>query len=379
MYLWARVFIREAGEILMPEERDHCPVPVSLLIVEDNEDDVLIVKEGLKKSGFLFEWAPTLAEARKLLQGGRFDLILLDLNLPDGRGVGIISKFAEEYPQIPVVVVTGIDDDATGLKAIRKGAQDYLVKSQLHTPLLRHVIRYAIERKNMALMKDHFINLLSHELRTPIFTLRETFEFLLSSAAGTLTEDQKRLLSLAQKTLHRMDRTASNLLDLAKIESGKMQLSQSVFDFSKLVRDIAESYERSLRKKGVELRLRLCAEPLSLAADYDKIGQVITNLLSNAAKFTERGFVEVVTLDRGELLEFRITDTGVGISRDHLDKVFDKFEQFGRAGKGAEKGTGLGLSLCKEMIRLHKGSMGVESELNQGSTFYFTIPIKQSV
>lgn len=358
----------------MTENNDGCPSNVTLLIVEDNEDDMLMMREGLKKSSFLFEWAPSLAAARRLLQNGRYDLILLDLNLPDGRGVDIISKFAEAYPRIPVVVVTGVDDDATGLKAIRKGAQDYLVKGQIHAPLLRHVIRYAIERKNMALMKDHFINLLSHELRTPIFTLRETFDCLLSGGSGALTEEQKRLLSMALKTLQRMDRTASNLLDLAKIESGKMTLSKSVFDFSKLVRDIAESYESAMKRKGVALKVKLCADSMSMQGDYDKIGQVITNLLSNAVKFTEKGSVEIVTRDQGDCLEFRITDTGPGIARDHLEKVFDKFEQFGRGGKGGEKGTGLGLSLSKEIVRLHEGAMGVESDLNQGSTFYFFIP-----
>lgn len=270
------------------------------------------------------------------------------------------------------MVLTGLEDDLVGLGAIRQGAQDYLVKEDVHPGVIRRVIHYAIERKHMLAMKDHFMNLVSHELRTPLVILKEIFLLISTGQLGAPNEQQKEFSVMGLSTVERMDRTTTNLLDLAKMESGKLVLKKSTFDFSELVKEIAVSFKYPVKQKGIELRFKSSVPTPLITADRDKIAQVLINLLHNAVKFTEQGWIEVALDEKETHVECRVADSGRGIHPEHLPKVFDKFEQFAES---SHKGTGLGLSLCKEIMDLHEGKIWVEATAEQqGTLFVFTLP-----
>lgn len=345
---------------------------IRVLMIEDNEDDQLMIRDALAdKSRYELRWAADFAAALQCLSQGSYDVILLDLGLPDSQGVQSVCKLKSICPQMPIVVLTGLEDEGEGLEAIRQGAQDYLVKEQVYPGVIRRVIRYAIERKQALVMKDHFANLLSHELRTPLMILKEIFLLLGTSQVGSLNEEQLKFTGMGVSTVERMDRTTSNLLDLAKMEFGSIDLKKILFDLNGLVREIAESFEYSVKQKGLEFKKENLDCRLEVCADRDKIAQVITNLLHNAVKFTERGWIEIETLERNSRVECRISDSGPGLAKEHLPKIFGKFEQFSES---KQKGSGLGLSICKDIILLHEGEIWVESELNRGAVFTFALP-----
>lgn len=346
--------------------------PIRVLMIEDNENDMLMIRDALaEKNRYELKWTADLASALNCLSLGHYDVILLDLGLPDSQGVQSVQKLNVAFPQIPIVVLTGLEDELEGLSAIRQGAQDYLVKEQVHPGVIRRVIRYAIERKHVLAMKDHFVNLLSHELRTPLMILKEIFSLLGMEKAGALNEQQRRFTDMGVSTVERMDRTTSNLLDLAKMEFGKIALKKTSFDINTLAKEIADSFEYPMKQKGLELRKKNLGGRLEVIADRDKIAQVITNLLQNAVKFTQTGWIEVSTVEQNNRIECRILDSGPGIAKENLPKVFGKFEQFSES---KQKGSGLGLSICKDIIRLHGGEISVESVLSQGAAFIFALP-----
>jgi len=346
--------------------------PIRILMIEDNENDMLMIRDALAdRTRYELEWAADLAKGLECLGRARYDVILLDLGLPDSQGVQSIGKINIFFPQIPLVVLTGLDDESEGLDAIRQGAQDYLVKEQVYPGVIRRVIRYAIERKQRLALKDHFVNLLSHELRTPLMVLKELFLLLDMEKVGVLNEAQRKFKEMGVSTIERMDRTASNLLELAKMESGKIVLKKTRFDFNALVTEIADSFEYPIKQKGLELKKKYLGSRLEISADRDKIAQVLTNLFHNAVKFTRAGWIEVSTGESDNRVECRLSDSGPGMAKENLVKIFGKFEQFGET---KHKGSGLGLSICKDIIRLHEGEISAESILSQGAVFIFTLP-----
>jgi len=353
-------------------------VKIKTLLIEDNENDMIIVEDGLSLEGkgeFEVIWANSLSKALNLLKAEEPDVALLDLGLPDSKGLEGLERICKEAPSLPVIVLTGLNDEATGLQAIQSGAQDFLVKGQMAPAVIRRVIHYAIERKRSLLMKDHFMNLVSHELRSPLGILKELLMQLSEGLLGPVTKKQEDCIAMGMETLKRMEDTSSTLLDLAKIESGKVELTSTAFDLIELAKSLASGFRFPIEKKGLILEEDYRADKVMLTADRNKIAQVLTNFLNNAAKFTQKGIIILRVTERPEAIVCEVEDTGVGLAANDLPKVFNKYEQFGRY-RDKKAGTGLGLSICKEIIGLHDGQIAVRSELEKGSVFSFSLPRK---
>ncbi|MEW5902053.1 MAG: ATP-binding protein, partial [Acidobacteriota bacterium] len=164
------------------------------------------------------------------------------------------------------------------------------------------------------------------------------------------------------------------LLDVSKIEAGKVELKKEDIDLENLIRMIALAFESKAKEKGLELKLRLPRQPLLVYADEDKLNQILTNLVDNAVKFTARGWVEISAGEKDQHIECRVRDSGMGIAAADLPKIFDRFTQFGRKDGPGEKGTGLGLSIVKGLVEILRGEIHVESEVGRGTTVSFTLP-----
>jgi len=224
--------------------------------------------------------------------------------------------------------------------------------------------------------KSAFLANMSHELRTPMTIIKESLAQVLDGLVGEVTDGQRKMLSMAMNNIDRLARIINNLLDISKLEAGKAVLNREVFDFVTLVREVSAGFHVYVQGREIELRDDFCDEKIEIMADRDKIIQVLTNLMGNAFKFTEKGYIAVAVVLRGDYAECSVADTGKGISQDDLPKVFSKFQQFGRQYGPGAKGTGLGLAISKGIVELHGGTIRVESRMGKGIRFIFTIPLK---
>ncbi|MFA5255545.1 MAG: ATP-binding protein, partial [Candidatus Omnitrophota bacterium] len=235
-----------------------------------------------------------------------------------------------------------------------------------------------LERTNRELMKldqlkSEFISTVSHELRTPLSIIKEGISLVLDKIPGEINEKQFKILDISKYNIDRLARIIDSLLDISKMEAGKVELKRSLIKVSDVVRQTASSFEPKIEERGLELRLDIDDASGSVWADADRITQVLTNLIGNAVKFTSSGYISVSCKDKGDGVVCTVSDTGVGISKEDMPKVFNKFQQFGRTVGAGDKGTGLGLSIAKNIIDMHNGAIWVESEPGKGTRFAFKL------
>ncbi len=238
--------------------------------------------------------------------------------------------------------------------------------------------RDAEERKRLQQLKDEFVSTVSHELRTPMTIIREGVSQVIEGLRGEVTPQQHRALTIALTGIDRLGRIINELLDVSKIEAGKMVLRRERLDIAELLQEVSGTFRFIAQERGIEIHTEFPKTPIAVYADHDRIIQVLTNLVGNAVKFTERGQVTIGLRTHENDLECFIQDTGMGIPREDLAKVFNKFEQLGRVSVTGEKGTGLGLSICKGIIELHRGKIWAESEGGQGARFTFSLPLESA-
>ena len=226
------------------------------------------------------------------------------------------------------------------------------------------------EQKNDELRKNDFIAMVSHELKTPLTTLSAVIQLL----AGKVTEPfVANGLKTANKQIKKMTRLISGFLNISRLESGKITLEIEEFDISELVQIIVEEQRTAVRSHDIIFNYD---EPLTIKGDKDKIGSVISNFLSNAVKYSPaRSVVSVSCLRIGDLVKVSVTDQGNGIKPEDQDRLFERFYRVEDKNYAHVAGFGIGLYLSSEIIQRHKGNIGVESEMDKGSTFYFTLPI----
>jgi len=231
-----------------------------------------------------------------------------------------------------------------------------------------------VERANR--LKSEFLAGMSHELRTPLHTIIGFSELLAEELEGPLNEKQKRFLSHIHKdSLHLLE-LINDVLDLSKIEAGKLELRPDVFDLRQPLEEVLSSINRQAVAKSIGIETAIAVER-TLEADRVRVRQILFNLLSNAVKFTpEGGRIRVDAQARDEFLEVSVTDTGLGIPPEEHETVFDKFYQVGNTTKGVREGTGLGLAITRSLVEEHGGKIWVESEVGKGSRFTFTIPFE---
>ncbi len=236
------------------------------------------------------------------------------------------------------------------------------------------ILRDITREKEVDSMKTEFISTVSHELRTPLSITKEGLSLILDRVAGDITEKQEMILSTAKENMDRLGRLINNVLDISKIEAGKMEARREQLNIVELAKHVVSTFEMKVAGNDLELRTNFSEEVIDVFADHDKIIQVFTNLINNAIKFTPSGHIEISGKVEGDYVECAVTDTGIGISKDNLLRTFVKFQQFGRVPGSGEKGTGLGLSIAKGIVEMHNGKIRVESEFGVGTKFIFTLP-----
>ncbi|MBO9539471.1 PAS domain S-box protein [bacterium] len=279
--------------------------------------------------------------------------------LPDGsyRWGEVLAQRVQEKEGAPVGISATVIDISE-----RKQAEEARAEAQAAKELDR--------------LKTNFVNAVSHDLRTPLTSIKGYAEFLSEGIAGMLVPEQQGFVRQIERGVHRLEHLVNDLLDFARLDAGTFSLRVEEADFALKVRHIAESFRPLIEDSAIHLILEGVDEPLPACMDRQRIGQVLSNLIQNAITFTPAGgTLRLRALRVGDGIRCEVIDSGEGIAAKDLAKLFTRFGQLdsGRA-KG---GTGLGLSISKSLIEAHGGSIGVVSELGRGSTFWFTIPARE--
>ena len=234
------------------------------------------------------------------------------------------------------------------------------------------ITRDITERRQLMDIKTNFMNMISHELRTPLGAIKEAVSLVSSNKAITSDKDNKELIDIARRNIDRLTRLINQVLDFQKIDSGKIQFKLAETRINDVVKDIHRTMAPVAAKKKLDLTLKLDDNIPPVKLDKDRIIEVLTNLVDNALKFTDKGGVTIATARKDNSILVAIKDTGHGIAQEDMPKLFQRFGQLERKAGG----SGLGLAISKELIEMHKGKIWVESEYGKGSVFYFTLPIK---
>lgn len=230
--------------------------------------------------------------------------------------------------------------------------------------------------RELSEMKEEFLALTTHDLRSPLTVISGVISFFTSGRLGELTLEQKNMVSMMERNAQSLIELVNDLLDASKLESGTMRLELASIELSGLVDELRENMEPLAREKGLKLEEDLPADLPPIEADRPKLRRILVNLFSNAIKFTGRGGRVTVRAAREDgQVRISVSDTGVGIAPEDVKRLFDKYEQARSRATRGEKGTGLGLYITKQLVELHGGEIRVESEPGKGSTFSFTIPV----
>jgi len=359
----------------------------TVLLVEDNPGDAALMRDLLAELAEPPEvlHAARLSDAVALLATARVDVVLLDLSLPDARGLATVERVHRAAPHLPVVVLTGLDDEALALRAVQAGAQDYLVKGAVTAPGLRRALRHARERQRLVEAerravhaRDVVLGVVAHDLRNPLAAVRMCAGALAAggraAADAPTPEAVSHFADVIRGSVELMERIIRDLLDVSAIEAGKLRVDLDRVAVAAALATAQELAEPLAEAQGVTLVLRADAGAARAAvrADPERLQQAFGNLLGNAVKFTPRGGRVTLSAALGTgVVRFAVADTGPGIPTDHLPHLFDRFWQARETRRG---GAGLGLAIVKGIVEAHGGALGVDSVPNEGATFWLEIP-----
>ncbi len=268
-----------------------------------------------------------------------------------------------------------------GAKAIGEGYLDTQIPIESTDELgfLAQEFNYmAVKLRELDQLKDDFVSSVSHELRSPLSAISGYVELLRSKPLTEITpEKREKALGIIQESTSRLTHFINDILDLAKLKSGHVDLRQQPFDANAATEDIAQLFQPLFEKKTVRLTRDISPDVPVITADDDKVRQVLTNLLSNALKFTPAGGrIRIGARNHTEFIQFSVEDSGIGVPKDALEAVFERFHQVkgSREQVVGQKGTGLGLAIAKGIVEAHGGRIWMESELGRGTTVHFTLP-----
>ncbi|MBC8138439.1 MAG: response regulator [Fibrella sp.] len=370
-----------------------------ILIVDDVEANRDVLARRLEKQGHVTAVAASGSEALTILASSPFDLILLDIMMPEMDGYETLGRIKEDphLRHVPVVMITALDEVDSVARCIEMGAVDYLSKP-FNPVLLRartasclrekrardretHLFNELQEGyrllKELETLRDDLTHMIVHDLRTPLTSLLGGLQTM--ETVGDLNGIQREMLGLSIDGGHTLLGMINDLLDIDKMEKGSMQLSYGPVTPDDLVQSSIAQVASLVRSKNIKLTEHFSYDLPVFSGDGDKLRRTLVNLIGNALKFTPSGGTVNVSVHRdgSEMpqLIFAVQDTGEGIPKEAFERIFEKFGQVENRKAGRKMSTGLGLTFSKMAVEAHGGRIWVESEPGQGSTFSFTLPL----
>jgi len=385
---------------------------LTILLVEDNPGDARLISEHLREKGNLVDdfsvvHVERVTDAVKVLnKRADIDIVLSDITLPDSRGEDTLTALNTAANKVLIIFMTGTNDEGLAISAIHKGAQDYLVKGRIDSDVLFRSIQYSVERKKfqnemnrviannklneerikmlaeqkrqlikLNHSKDDFVSIASHQLRTPATAVKQFLGMVVEGMTGEVNEAQLTLLRHAYESNERQLNVINELLKTAQLDSSKFKLTLQPCSINQIVRECTNDVMEvaALRKQKITLTL---GDECEIKADHDELKLVFDNLLENASKYTPLGKRITITTQKNNHKVFvSVEDEGVGIKKEDQKIIFDKFSRVNNDLSDTVQGNGLGLYWVKRILKLHKGTIKVNSALGQGSKFIVSLPV----
>lgn len=356
---------------------------LSVLLVEDNPDDADLLQRSLReaRANISIEWVETLASGLALCGSQRFDLVLLDLSLPDSHGLPSVERALKQVPQLPIVVLTGLDDEDLGAAAVHAGAQDFLIKGRLDGRSLARSMAYAVERHRLVAdleqanaIQTYFAATMSHELRSTLFAIQGYAEMAAETVPAEDAEPQRLI-----RVIYERSREALALiqaaLEVTRADVRPSELVPADIDVAELIGQLIAENPLPPERASLRLELEIPPDLPCLRSDSIKLSMILRNLISNALKFTEAGRIQVSVEAAGPGMRFVVADTGIGIGADELPHLFEPFRQAHGARSRRAGGSGLGLYIVARLADLLGGSISVDSTPGVGTSFSFSVPL----
>lgn len=388
---------------------------LNILLVEDNEGDERLIRELLREQHlirFNVDLASSLKESESKIPENKFDIILLDLGLPDSNGLETLFKFKALFPELAtIIILTGLNDTEVGLKAVNSGAQDYIIKGHVDSDKLLKSIIYSYERsrlnnelksqiearkfaekeilklnseleqrildrtaqlKIVNLELEAFSHSVSHDLRAPLRHINGFAEILKEEYYDQLPEKAKNYLDTISDSAKKMNILIDDLIKLSR--TNRIELKKSMLKMNQVLDDALSEVQPLLENRKVDINISTLPEVIG---DYNLLRLVWVNLLDNAIKYTRPRKKAVIKIDYNEEKEefiFCIHDNGVGFDMNYAQKLFGAFQRLHSTDEF--EGTGIGLSNVRRIISRHSGRTWAEAELDKGASFYFSLPKK---
>jgi two-component system sensor histidine kinase/response regulator len=373
---------------------------IRVLLIEDNPGDARLIQEmlaGPRGGAFELERVDCLSGGLDRVVARKPDVVLLDLGLPDAQGLEALRAMQGRAARVPVVVLTGLNDEEVAAQAVQEGAQDYLVKGQIDSSQLARAIRYAIGRKQIDEARVHaeeslretlaelegrnqelesFTYSVSHDLKEPLRTLESFSHFLLEDYAAQLDEQGKDYLARMGRAAARMKQMIEELLALSRLARRPEELVR--VDVGQVVANITAAFQVALEEKGG--RIEVEGGLPSVLGDRSRVEQIFGNLIANGMKFN-RSEGPVVTVGANETdagaATFFVRDNGIGIDPQYHDKIFGVFQRLHR--REEYDGTGAGLAIVKRAAEALGGRVWLDSAPDAGATFFVSLPLWREV
>jgi signal transduction histidine kinase len=366
---------------------------LQVLVVEDNAGDVRLLREmfnGERAGSFEITHLLRMSEAENHLAKGGVDITLLDMGLPDGHGLDTVRRAHAAAPGIPLIILTGLDDEALAAEAMTQGAQDYLIKGQIESRALPRALRHAIERHRMQAeadliqthqiqFKDEFLSHVSHELRSPLTAVRQFVTILLDGLAGELNLEQRQYLEIVLRNVKQLHSMINDLFEVSGVQAGKLKIEPQCTSVSDAIAYTVNTLQGAAAAKGIILSSEIEQELPSVCADPARVRQILVILVDNATKFTPKNGAVKIQVRRFEedpnFLLLEVTDSGCGIDPEMTERIFERLFQASDRASADRNGLGLGLYICKDLVTRQGGKIWAKSAPGQGSVFSVTLPI----
>lgn len=379
--------------------------PVSVLIIDDESSILSALKRLLLHEPFDILTTVHPFEAMDILSKNPIKVVISDQRMPVVSGVQFLKEVKDSYPEIIRILLTGHADMQAAEAAVNVGQIYRFLTKPWDPEELQRTVRQAIDRYDLASERrqlfeqldaknkefidannklhrlyekqKEFTSTVSHELRTPLASIKMAIDIVMSGTPGVMNQDQLSFLGKAKSNVDRLNRLINDILDLSKLEAGKLEMRLVPGDLNTALLESIDSQRLVAENKKLALTADLQSEMPEVMFDKDRLAQVMSNLLSNALKFTEQGGVVVksVVVAQRNSVEISVEDTGPGIKAEDLSRLFEKFQQLESSAYNKSGGTGLGLAISKMIVEKHGGKIWAESEYGKGTKVIFLLPI----
>lgn len=363
-----------------------------VLIVDDDEADRMLVRRTLKQNHphINIVEAENCRSATELIQQQAFDCAFIDYNLPDGNGIELIGQFRSLGIKFPLIALTGQGDEQVIVDLMKAGSSDYIKKNNVKPKLLYHILQQCMrlyqaeiaaneakqQREDLLEQREAFISYMTHDMQTPLVGANRMLELIQDDAFGTVSDSVKQKIDIIVHSNKDLLGMVRDLVEIYSYDMNLKEINRIPIDIRDLAQEVIQELSPLAIDRNLDLQLIVKNQALNYQISIDRLvlKRVLVNLIGNSLKFTEIGHILLIITGssmNNPMIEISVQDTGIGISHEDKAQLFERF----RRGNHKRSNSGLGLYLCRQIVEKHNGTIHVESQLNEGTTFTILLPI----